>query len=90
MPRAIRERPRRTGVATVAVIVVLAVGWLAGVGIAGSTPRPRSQITTVVSTATETVTQTVTAAARRPPTRAVQARHRRMGRSERSKRHSKR
>jgi len=88
MPRAIRERPRRTGVATIAVIMVLAVGWVAGVGVAGSTPRPR--IATVVSTATETVTQTVTVAARRPPTRAVQARHRRMGRTRRSKRHSNR
>jgi hypothetical protein len=76
MPRAIRERPRRTGVATVGVIVVLAVGWLAGVGVAGSTPRPRPRVTTVVSTATETVTQTVTVAARRPPAGAVQARHR--------------
>jgi|GEM_PF-4730417 len=79
MPRFVRERPRKSVVATVAAMTVLAVGWLAGVGAAGSSPRPRPEITTVVSTVTQTVTQTV-AVTTRPAGRAVHARHRRKGR----------
>jgi hypothetical protein len=60
MPRVVRERPRKTGVATLAAIVVLAIGWLAGAGSAGSAPRAEQQIRTVVSTATETAVRTVT------------------------------
>lgn len=67
MRRAVRERPRRIGAATLALVAVLAIGWLAGAGAAGSTPGAATRIPTVVSTTTETVTQTVIAHARQPP-----------------------
>lgn len=66
MPRAVSERPRRTVLAAVAVIAVLAIGWLAGS--AGSAPRPRAQIRTVVSARTETVMRTVTVPSTPRPT----------------------
>ena len=71
MPRAVRERPRRTLVAIGTVIVVLALGWVAGASTAGS-QRPRLQLTPVESGATKTVvqTQTVTVGARRGASRA--------------------
>lgn len=65
MPRAFRERPRRAGAAAVAVIAVLAMGWLAGAGTAGSSPRPSAQLATVFSTTTKTVTRTVTVPSKR-------------------------
>ena len=61
MLRLVRERPRKAGVAIVAAIVVLAIGWMAGAGSAGSTPRPGQQVRTVVWTTTETAIRTVTA-----------------------------
>ena len=61
MLRLVRERPRKAGIATVAAIAVLALGWLAGAGSAGSAPRPGHQIRTVVWTTTETAIRTVTA-----------------------------
>jgi hypothetical protein len=60
MPRILRERPRRTSAAALALIAVLTTGWLAGAGVAGSAPRPVTHTRTIVSTTTETATQTVT------------------------------
>jgi hypothetical protein len=74
MPRVVRERPRRTVAAALAVTAVLAVGWVVGVGAAGSAPRPRPRITTVGSTPTKTVTHTVTIAPRRPDHRSERSR----------------
>jgi hypothetical protein len=85
MARVVRERPRRTGVAAVAVIVVLALGWLAGAGADGSATPPGA--TTVVSTAIERLTQTVTVTSEQSPRRARAAR-RHAGRSERRKQRS--
>jgi hypothetical protein len=82
MARVVRERPRRTGVAAIAVIVVLALGWLAGSGADGSAPQPRA--TTVVSTAILRLTRTVIVASDKSPRRARAVR-RRAGRSERRK-----
>lgn len=83
MPRIARERPRRTILATIGVVVVLAAGWLTGAGTAGSATTPRAEATTVVSTETETqtvtVTHTVTAAARRVRRGAQPARRQRTG-----------
>jgi hypothetical protein len=60
MHRALRERPRKIGASALALIAVLAVGWLAGAGTAGSAPAPIRQVLTVHSTTTATVTRTVT------------------------------
>lgn len=70
MPRVIRESPRRTGAAALAVIAMLAIGWLAGAAAAGSTPRAATHIPTFVSTGTETVTQTVMQTVTQAPRRA--------------------
>jgi hypothetical protein len=71
MPRAVRERPLRTSVAIGTIIAVLALGWAAGAGTAGSA-APRLQLTPGESVATKTVvqTQTVTVAAGRGASRA--------------------
>ena len=60
MSRVIRESPRRAVAAVLAVIALVATGWLAGANAAGSTTRRTKHIPTVVSTATETVTETAT------------------------------
>jgi hypothetical protein len=86
MPRTIREGPRRAGALTLAVIVVVALGWLAGTGAAGPATQARTPANTVVSTDTETVTHTVTAARAGPPRRAGVARTRRTRRTEGLKR----
>jgi hypothetical protein len=66
MPRIARERPKKTLLALLAVAVVLGIGWLAGGAVAGSTPRQRAQVRTVVSVATVPVVRTVTVAERLP------------------------
>jgi hypothetical protein len=72
-------------VAAIVMIVVLALGWLAGAGADGSaTPLGAA---TVVSTATERLTETVIVTSDQSPRR-VRAARRHVGRSERRKQRS--
>jgi N-acetylglucosamine-6-phosphate deacetylase len=89
MPRVARERPKKTLLAAFAVFVVLGIGWLAGGGVAGSTPRLQPQVRTVVSVETVPVIRTVTVAAQ-PPRRAMNARQGRTGRKRGATQHNHR